>query len=132
MKNIYTRLLNGLSPEELQLFQDSYKASNGELGQEVLYPDTKIMVAENGKPLLFMPIQSCYVMGSLGYKGTSNLQLASAMRQITATLVWESRREGRGDIYFVGGHEMSDSFARHNGFEEVASPVFRMRLNYGK
>lgn len=130
MKNVYTRLLDGLNPEELQLFQDCLKARNGELLNTC--PDMKVMVAENGKPLLFTPVQSCYVMGSLGYKDISNLQLASAMRQTTATLVWESRQQGRGDIYFVGGHEMSDSFARHNGFEEVAAPVFRMRLDYGK
>lgn len=130
MKNVFTRLLNGLDPEELQLFQDSLKANNGELLNTC--PDMKVVVAENGKPLLFTPVQSCYVMGSLGYKDISNLQLASAMRQVVSTLVWESRREGRGDIYFVGGNEMSDKFAENNGFEEVTAPVFRMRLNYGR
>lgn len=121
-------MLDGLNPDELQLFQDSLKANNGELLNTC--PDMKVMVAENSKPLLFAPVQSCYVMGSLGYKDISNLQLASAMRQVVSTLVWESRREGRGDIYFVGGNEMSDSFARRNGFEEVTA--FRMRLNYGR
>lgn len=130
MKHVFTRLLNGLDAEELEIFKDSFKASNGELGQECTYPETKIMVAENGRPLLFLPIQSCYVMGSLGYKEVSNLELASAMRQVVSTLVWESRAQGRGDIYFVGGHELSDQFAENNGFERVDKPVFRMRLNY--
>lgn len=129
MKHVFTRLLNGLSAEELQNFQDSLKARNGEFLNTC--PDMKVMVAENGRPLLFTPIQSCYVMGSLGYQDVSKLELASAMKQTVSTLVWESRREGRGDIYFVGGNEMSDSFASHNGFEQVTAPVFRMRLKYG-
>lgn len=117
---------------ELEQFQDAYKSSNGELGPEATYPDTFFLVAENGEPLLFQPIQNCFVMGSLGYGAVTNLQLAQAMRQITQILAWESRKLGRGDIYFVGGHPESDRFAAQNGFELIDKPVYRLRLDYGQ
>lgn len=128
MKNIYTRPFNGASSQEVELFKESFKANDAELGPEVLYPDTKFIVAESDQPLLFVPVQSVYMMGSLGHKDVPPLQLATAMRQVVATLVWESRKQGRGDIYFVGGNEHSDTFAENNGFERVDKPVFRMRL----
>lgn len=121
--------MNGLNPNELQRFQDSYKASNGELGPEVTYPETVVLVAGD---VLFQPVQSCYVMGSLGYGDVSRLELASAMRQIVMNLASASYREGRGDILFIGGNEESDSFAAANGFEKVEQPVYRLRLPYRK
>jgi hypothetical protein len=128
MKNIYTRLLNGNSAKELQQMQDCFAANNAELGPEALYPDTKFIVAENDRTFLVAPVQSVYMLGSLGYQEGSNLQLASAMRQIIATLAWESRKQGRGDIYFIGGNEKSDAYAENNDFELVDKPVYRLRL----
>ena len=129
MKPMFVRPINGLNPKELERFQESYKSSNGELGPEVTYPETTILVAGD---VLFQPVQSCYVMGSLGYGDVSRLELASAMRQIVMSLATASYNQGRGDIIFFGGHPDSDSFAANNGFEKVEQPVYRMRLPYRK
>jgi hypothetical protein len=127
MKNIYTRLLNGGNAKELEDMQEAFAGRNAEIGP--VYPESRIIVAEDGtKPVLFMPVQSCYFMGSLGYKEVNRLQLASAMRQITATLVWESRAAGRGEIFFIGGNEESDNFAAANDYELVKEPVYRLRI----
>jgi hypothetical protein len=128
LKNIFVRPINGSSNEELEHFKEVMRLRDAEVGP--VYPETTILVAENGVPLLFQPVQSCFVMGSLGYGELTNLQLAQAMRQITATLVWESRKLGRGELYFIGGHPDSDSFAQNNDFQRVDKPVYRMRLKY--
>ncbi len=127
MKPMFVRPMNGLNPNELERFQESYKASNGELGPEVLYPETTILVAGD---VLFQPVQSCYVMGSLGYGDVSRLELASAMRQVVMHLASASYQQGRGDIMFIGGHPDSDNYAKNNGFEKVERPVYRLRLPY--
>lgn len=132
MKTIFVRKMNGLDDAELEKFQEAYKSCNGQLGPEATYPDTNFLVAESDEPLLFQPVQNCFVMGSLGYGAVTSLQLAQAMRQIVQILAWESRKLGRGDIYFVGGHPESDHFATQNGFELVDKPVYRLRLEYGK
>jgi hypothetical protein len=133
MNQTFVRPMNGLNPIELEEFQEAYKVCNGYLGPESTYPETTILVGETGDSKLFQPVQTCYVLGSIGYSSSvSRLQLASAMRQIVLTLAWESRKVGRGDIYFVGGHCDTEAFAAANGFELVEEPVYRLRLKYPK
>ena len=92
------------------------------------YPSTTVLVAEDGIDSVYMPVQTVYFMETMGYlKGTSNITLAKAMKQFVSILVWESRRAGHGELYFVGNKEETNTFAMNNGFEELPYKVFRLK-----
>ena len=91
------------------------------------YPATTVLVAEDGKDQVFMPVQVCYLMETLGYKDVSDVALASAMKQFVSILVWEGRKAGHGELLFLGNNEQTNAFALNNGFELIEYQVYRLR-----
>jgi hypothetical protein len=114
--------------QDIQQCEDALRGKDG-LDPDVLaYPATTILVAEDGQNSAYMPIQTCYVMETLGFKdGTPDLALASAMKQFVSILVWEARKNGIGEILFLGNNEQTNAFALNNSFEEVPYKVFRLK-----
>jgi hypothetical protein len=99
------------------------------LDPEVLgYPATTILVAEDGVDTVYMPVQTCYVLETLGYEdGTKDFALAQAMKQFVSILVWEARKNGIGEVLFLGNNADTNTFALNNGFEELPYKCYRLR-----
>ena len=127
-RNFHIRRLNIHDPLEVKDCEQAFRDKHG-LDPEVLtYPSTAILVAEDGKDKVYLPVQTCFVMETLGYhEAISNLSLALAMKQLTSILVWEMGEKGIGEMYFLGSNEETNSFALQNGFEEVPYKVLRLK-----
>lgn len=94
------------------------------------YPATTVLVAEDGKDSVYMPVQTCLVPETIGYQeGISNISLAKAMQQLISVLVWEARRLGIGELIFYGNNQQTIDFACNNGFEEMPWKVYRLKVN---
>ncbi len=113
---------------DIQNCQAALQGKPGLDADVLAYPATTILVAEDGKDTVFMPVQTAFLFETMGYKeGISDLALASAMKLFTQILVWEGRKAGHGELYFIGTNEETNQFALNNGFEEVKYRVFRLR-----
>jgi hypothetical protein len=93
------------------------------------YPATTTLVAASDKPKLFMPVQTCYVLESLGAaEGATDREIALSLKNMLAVVGWEARKAGHGEVYFLCSHEPTQQFAERHGFEKLNIPVFRMKL----
>ena len=92
------------------------------------YPSTTILVAEDGKDSVYMPVQTVYLMETMGIPpGTPDIAIAKAMKQFVSILVWESRKVGQGEILFFGNNQQTIDFACNNNFEEMPFKIYRLR-----
>lgn len=93
------------------------------------YPATTVLVAASDRPKLFMPVQTCYVLESLGAtEHATEREIALSLKNMLAIVGWEARRSGHGEIYFQASEPKIANFAKRHGFEEIDIPVLRMRL----
>ena len=132
MKHILVRPFRQI-PSEVEKAQESLNSVRGIsfLDPETLtYPVTRILVAENGKPVMFLPVQTCYVLESLGpTKEASDMEIASALKQLTAILHYESSKAGHGEMLFFCGHPATQNFAEKHGWERVDIPIYRWKVS---
>ena len=81
------------------------------------WPSTRVLVAEkNAQAVLYVPVYTSYVLGSLGPCTDSDFDLASAQLQIVETMVYESHKSGFGELLCQSGHPKTDPFARRHQF----------------
>lgn len=132
MKNILVRPFNRFSDAEVKKAEESFKsvkAINALDGDVFTYPATQILVAESDKPILFMPVQTTYMMESLGPTvEASDLEIASALKQMTQVLHWEAHKAGIGEFYFLCSHERTQKFAQMHDYEEVPMKIYRRKV----
>ncbi len=132
VKHIYTRPLRVHDPQDVARCEQAFVRANALLEDECFsWPGTSVMVAEkHGKPILYQPVFTNYVLGSLGpgELGALATDLASAQHQIVASVVYESRKAGYGEVLFMGGNARTEAFALRHDFEPTKYPMFRMRL----
>lgn len=127
-RNFHIRRLNPLDTEEVA---DCIRSLTGKAGFDpsiLSYPNTVILVAEDGKDKVYQPVQTCYFLETLGYhESISEHSLALAMKQFTSILMWEMAEKGIGEMYFLGSNDDTNAFALQNQFEEVNYKVFRLK-----
>lgn len=93
------------------------------------YPATVVLVAESDNPKLYMPVQTVFMLDSLGpTPEATDRDIASALKGMVNVLAWEARKAGHGEIYMPCSHERTSQFAERHGFERYNVPMFRMRL----
>lgn len=112
-------------------FLEWVKHANGFDSDVPKYPTSTTLCAfdQNG-PLVFLPVQSPFVMESLSIRpGASELEIAAALRALTEFCVSQAFIKGVGEIYFFGSHENTSEFAEKHGFEELPYRVFRMKVS---
>lgn len=132
MKHILVRPFRQI-PSEVEKAQESLNSVNdiSFLDPQVLtYPSTRILVAESDKPVMYLPVQVCYVLESLGpTKEASDLEIASALKQLTAILHYESEKAGQGEMLFLCGHKRTQEFAERHGWEKIDIPLYRWKTD---
>lgn len=127
-RNFHIRKLNRTDILEVADCAATLKDKSGLDPDVFTYPATAILVAEDGKDKVYQPVQTCFVLETLGYhEGISDQSLALAMKQFTSILMWEMSEKGIGETYFLGTNEETNTFALNNGYEEVTYKVFRLR-----
>lgn len=132
-KHILTRMFNKFSDSETKKAQESFDSvkSISCLDPDVFsYPCTQILVAESDKPIMFLPVQTCFVLEALGPTvEATDMEIASALKQLTATIHWEAGKAGMGEALFFCKHEMTQKFAESHGWEKIDMPVYRWKVN---
>src|SRR5512146_1079369 len=98
--------------------------------QVMAYPATTIICAErDNRQLLYVPVQQCSVMESLGLSPeASELDIAGGLQAVTKAVRWEAYKAGQREIMFLCRDEQTIKFAEHHGFEKVDIPLFRMKI----
>lgn len=133
MKHILVRPLRTNDPVDVTKAQSSFESVRpiSFLDPKVFeYPTTRVLVAENSHPVMYLPVQTCYVLESLGpTEEATDLEIASSLKQLTAILHYESARNGQGEMLFFCGHEATQAFAQKHGWERVNIPIYRWRVN---
>lgn len=125
--NFHVRRLNLHDMAEVKDCERALAGKPGLDAEVLAYPATVILVAEDGKDKIYLPVQTCFFMETLGYQDANDTALALAMKQFTSILVWEMGEKGTGEMYFLGNNEKTNAFALNNGFEEVPYKVFRLK-----
>ena len=130
-RNMHVRKLNPHNMAEVKQCEDALQGKP-HLDPEVFtYPATSILVAEDGVSRVFQPIQTCYMIETIGYDpSVPDLSLAFAMKQFTSIAVWEANNAGIGEIYYLGTNEGTNLLALNNGYEEVCCKVFRLKVRH--
>jgi hypothetical protein len=95
-----------------------------------LYPSTMNYAAfKKNKIVLYAPVQKPLFIEALAINPeASEMEIASAMCEITQEAVSKAYREGSGEIYFLGTNEDTIVYAS-KCFEEVPYRLFRLRIS---
>ena len=95
------------------------------------YPSTTTFCAyDESGPLAYLPIQKVLMMETFAPRpGLTELQQAQVLKEFVQATVTHAHQNGIGEIYYLGSDEKTDSFARHNVYEYVPLPVFRIKLH---
>ena len=84
------------------------------------YPCTVVLKASNGKPVMYMPFQTVFVLESLAINPeATNAENAIALKELLSIVEWEGRKAGHGELYFLCADEQTKAFAEHHGLEKV-------------
>lgn len=131
MKSIWAKIVQSVE-EKLMATEFFMRLSDKNCyAPEVLtYPATSILKAErDGKVILYVPVQTCYVMEALGIaEGASFTETAESLKQAVHAVAWEARKAGHGELLFFCKDKQTSDFAERHGFESVNLPCFRLRL----
>lgn len=94
------------------------------------YPVTDTLVAEKeGREIVYLPAQQCLVLESLGISPEASVtEIAGALDKLIATAVYEARKNGHGEIYWLCSDESTCKFAERHGAELVTLPVYRVKV----
>lgn len=131
MKQTWVRPAELKDAEQLALWSVANVEKN-ELDPAVLrYPQTSVLVAHDGKPVTFMPVQLVAMIESLASRpGVTPLQLADALKELLKTVVFLSKKQGVHEVYFLGTDEAVTRMAqRHAGFEELPWKAYRLKID---
>ena len=119
------------SKTEVATYQDwAMKTPNNLYDPQVAgYPCTEVLVAENGQPLVFMPIQQAVVMDSLAARpGIEKREMALALKELVKMTAFMAHRANLREIMFFSADKDVNAMAERYGFERVESPTLRLKL----
>ena len=119
------------SKTEVATYQDwAMKTPNNLYDPQVAgYPCTEVLVAENGHPLVFMPIQQAVVMDSLAARpGIEKREMALALKELVKMTGFLARQANLRELYFFSADDDVNAMAERYGFEKVESPMLRLKL----
>lgn len=102
-----------------------------EFDPEVLtYPSTTMLVAHDGKPVVFLPVQLAVVLESLAIRpDASDFQVSVALKELVSVVSVLAAQRQLGEMYFIGTNERTNAFATKNGFTELPWKVYRLKLS---
>lgn len=93
------------------------------------YPATKILAAENGHVINYMPVQTVAMLESIGVNPEATpLEVATGLMECVKAAATLSSGAGFGELYFLSSDENTAQGAEALGFEEVKMKVYRRRL----
>ena len=94
------------------------------------YPATVTLKASNGKPLVYLPVQTVYMLESLALNPLNSAgETAAALRALFNVTEWEGRKAGHGEQYFLCADEETKAFAEHQGLEKIEGlTLYRRKL----
>jgi N-acetylglutamate synthase-like GNAT family acetyltransferase len=84
------------------------------------------MCAANGEPLLFMPVQSVFMLESLAVKpGATPLEVAKSIGVLIQTIVYKAAEQEFNEIYFLSHDETINAYASRHGWETLMADAER-------
>jgi len=126
---IWIRLMD--SKTEVATYQDwAMKTKDNLYDPQVAgYPCTEVLVAENGQPLVFMPIQQVVMMDALAPKpGIEKREMALALKELVKMTAFVAHRAKLRELYFFSADEDVNAMAERYGFEKLENPMLRLKL----
>lgn len=129
-KPIFVRMIR---PEESKMFIDwalENSSANAFDPDVPAFPSSRTWCAfDSDGPVAFQTAQQPMMLESLAPRpGSSKLQIASALRELTQNAVTQASIIGIGEIYFLGSSDDTNKFAANHVFEEVPMKIFRLKL----
>lgn len=96
----------------------------------VTYPTLRVMAAENGKVIGYLPYHDVLMLESFAPDPAStDSERAEACRQFVKTVYTVAASAGVREIFFYGNDKRLNRIARRHGFEEIKNvKVFRMKV----
>jgi len=83
-------------------------------------PGLKFYAADNGAPILFMPVQHVYMLESLAVRpGATELEVAKALGVLIQTVLCRLEEEGLQEAYFICRDPNVNGYAHRHGWETV-------------
>lgn len=94
------------------------------------FPSSRTWCAfDSDGPLAFQTAQQPMMLESLAPRpGSSKLQIAGALRELTQNAVSQAILSGVGEIYFLGSDEETSKFAENHIFERLPYSVYRVKI----
>ncbi len=94
------------------------------------YPETTVLCAHHGEPVLYLPIQIAAILESLAPNpDASPLELAEALKNLLVTVGCLAKSRGIHELYFLSTDPAVDKIALNHGFEELPYKVLRIKLD---
>lgn len=78
------------------------------------------MCAANGDPILYMPVQSVFMLESLAVKpGATPLEIAKSIGVLIQTIIYKAEEKEFNEIYFLCRNETVNAYASRHGWETM-------------
>jgi hypothetical protein len=96
-----------------------------------LQPRTFTLAAYNkNKTIMYLPIQQPYILETAAINPeASELEVASAFKELVQSLVTLSHSNGVSEIYFLETDSGTSEFAGNHVFEKLPYAVYRVRVS---
>lgn len=97
----------------------------------LLYPTTDVGCAENGKPIVYLPVQLAAVLESIVFNpAASERERSIALYKLVGAVLENAARSGVREAYFACKSEPMVKFAERLGFEALPKEwtIMRVRL----
>lgn len=129
MQQVWVRFAEEKDKAEFMDWVEKARAINLFDPDVLSYPNAKVLVAHNGSPLLYMPIQMAVIMESLAPKpGISEIEEALALREIAKATAVLASQAGSKEIYFLCKDTRVTEFAERHGFEILPWTTLRKKI----
>jgi len=129
MKQIFVRLAEAKDAETFDAWVKNAQDINLFDPGVMAYPTTKTLVAHNGEPLVYMPVQTTLTMESLAPKpDIAPIDEALALRELTKTVAFMASQLGVKEIYFLCKDDRVVKFAEAHGYEKLPWTTMRMKV----
>jgi hypothetical protein len=129
MKQVFVRFADQKDAPQFEQWVTAAQAINLWDPAIMDYPTTRTLVAHNGEPLMYMPVQTALMMESLAPKpGISPIEEGLALREITKAVALLASQQQIRESYFLCKDERVVKFASAHGYELLPWKTLRMRL----
>jgi hypothetical protein len=129
LKQVYVRFANQADAPQFSEWVTAAREINLFDPAVMDYPTTRTLVAHNGEPLLYMPVQQVLMMESLAPKpGLTPIEEGLALREITKAVALLGSQASIRESYFLCKDERVVKFGAAHGYELLPWKTMRMRL----